>query len=100
MKRLAPSRIWTRAVAAVGLAVTLNAAAPVHAEVVAAPARTNGQTVPLPAPGTRRLIRIGPQALVVEDDHGRVKMVDEPGPAPKRARPLLGATATAFGILG
>ena len=52
MKRLAPSSSWTRAVAAMGLAVTLNAAAPVHAEVVAAPARTDGQTVPLPAPGS------------------------------------------------
>jgi hypothetical protein len=33
-----------------------------------------------PAAGAERLIRIGPQALVSEDEHGNVSMVDEPPP--------------------
>ncbi len=38
------------------------------------------ETEPLPPPGTSRLISIGPQALVSEDDHGKLTMVDEPEP--------------------
>ena len=37
-------------------------------------------TEPLPPPGTSRLISIGPQALVREDEHGNLTMVDEPEP--------------------
>ena len=37
-------------------------------------------TEPPPPPGTSRLISIGPQALVREDDHGKLTMVDEPEP--------------------
>lgn len=37
-------------------------------------------TQPPPPPGTSRLISIGPQALVREDDHGDLTMVDEPEP--------------------
>ena len=38
------------------------------------------ETEPLPPPGTSRLIEIGPQALVREDDHGKLTMADEPEP--------------------
>lgn len=38
------------------------------------------ETEPLPPPGTSRLISIGPQALVREDDHGHLTMVDDPEP--------------------
>jgi hypothetical protein len=38
------------------------------------------ETEPPPPPGTSRLISIGPQALVSEDDHGKLTMVDEPEP--------------------
>ena len=37
-------------------------------------------TEPPPPPGTSRLISIGPQALVREDDHGNLTMVDDPEP--------------------
>lgn len=49
------------------------------AVLVAQPARAD-ETEPWPAPGTHRLIRIGPEALVSEDDHGRLSMVEEPEP--------------------
>ena len=42
------------------------------------------ETEPPPPPGTSRLISIGPQALVREDDHGNLTMVDEP--EPKRSK--------------
>jgi hypothetical protein len=41
-------------------------------------------TEPPPPPGTSRLISIGPQALVREDDHGNLTMADEP--EPKRSK--------------
>jgi hypothetical protein len=53
---------------------------------VVQPARAEPQTIgadatePPPPPGTSRLISIGPQALVSEDDHGNLTMVDEPEP--------------------
>ena len=47
--------------------------------LVAQPARAD-ETEPWPSPGTHRLIRIGPEALVSEDDHGRLSMVEEPPP--------------------
>ncbi|HLW79887.1 MAG TPA: hypothetical protein VKU44_09850 [Terriglobia bacterium] len=54
------------------------------------PASAEEQTIradarePPPPPGTSRLISIGPQALVREDDHGNLTMVDEP--EPKRSK--------------
>jgi hypothetical protein len=98
MSRIALSKTWTRAVAGVGLVLTLHAAQPARADGSARPPRTAGQTRPLPAPGTHRLIRIGPQALVIEDDHGRVSMVEEPGPKARRGRGLA-AVPAAFGLL-
>ena len=38
------------------------------------------ETEPPPPPGTSRLISIGPQALVREDDHGKLTMVDDTEP--------------------
>lgn len=35
---------------------------------------------PVPPTGAHRLIRIGPQALISEDETGKVSMVDEPEP--------------------
>jgi hypothetical protein len=103
MKRLAPSTGWMRALAALGLALVLHAASPARAEVWRGPAAQAGPTLPLhgpPAgPGTPRLIRIGPQALVSVDEHGRARMVDESPPPPNRARSALGLAA-ALGLFG
>jgi hypothetical protein len=59
--------------------LVLRGSAPARADVPAQdePVQTNGKALPLPAPGTHRLIRIGPQALVMEDDRGQFTMVDE-----------------------
>jgi hypothetical protein len=99
MMRLAPSRKWTRAAAAVGLVLALRAAPPVRADGPPPPAETADRTLPLPAPGTHRLIRIGPGMLVSEDDQGQVTMVDEPTEKPRRGRGL-GAMAAVLGLFG
>ena len=44
------------------------------------------ETQPPPPPGTFRLISIGPQALVREDDQGNLTMVDEAEPTRSRSR--------------
>ena len=73
MRRFARSK-WARAAVALcmGLAVSL-----------AASARAGDRTEPPPPPGMYRLIRIGPQALVLEDEHGAVTMADEAPPRVK-----------------
>jgi hypothetical protein len=82
MTKVAPSRSWARrSFAAAGLCLTLLAASPARADGPGPPPTTNSKLLPLPAPGTHRLIRIGPQALVMEDDHGQVTMVDETTPS-------------------
>lgn len=65
-------------VAAAGLLLTFQLAGPARADGPTAPAETSDQTLPLPPPETYRLIRIGPQELVREDDHGRLTPVEEP----------------------
>jgi hypothetical protein len=90
---------WTRAIGAAALILTLHAAAPARAEIPGAPPQSGAQTLPLPPSGTKRMIRIGPQALVQEDDHGRVKMADEPTTQPRPGRSFI-ATSALFGILG
>jgi hypothetical protein len=66
MRTVAPAKRWARAVAVIGVLTILHAVAPAaHAE---------------------RLIRIGPQALVVEDDRGNVTMAEEPQPDRHDAR--------------
>jgi hypothetical protein len=54
----------------------------------AASAYAGDRTEPPPPSGMYRLIRIGPQALVLEDEHGSVTMVDEPAPRVKRGTAL------------
>lgn len=61
---------WGRAAASATLALTLVASsAPAHA--------TRDEP---PPPGTERVIRIGPQATVIEDEHGNFTMAEEPPP--------------------
>jgi hypothetical protein len=72
-----------RAAAALLFAVGLVAlCGPAHGET-RTPAHTedtsHDRTQPPPAPGAHRLVRLGPQALVFEDDRGNISMVDEPG---------------------
>jgi hypothetical protein len=85
--------------AAVGLtALLLTFQVPLRARAdeCAGPAETTEQAESLPPPGTCRLIRIGPQELVSQDDTGRLTKVDEPEPQPRRGR---GLTAALIGIL-
>jgi hypothetical protein len=84
-------RLLTAALFAV---VTLRAVGPARADV-GVPAQTSGRALPPPPAGTHRLIRIGPQALVREDEHGRVELVDEAS-----APPPLGRALTATVVLG
>jgi hypothetical protein len=44
------------------------------------------RTVPVPSAGTSRVIRLGPQAMVREDDRGNIQMVDEEQPKLTEAR--------------
>jgi hypothetical protein len=73
----APSMTWRCAVGAASLLLVLQLSSPARGEGTTVPAQTHSQRAPLPRPGTYRLIRIGPQALVKEDDRGRITMVDE-----------------------
>jgi hypothetical protein len=78
MRTVAPARRWARAVAALSVLSILHAIAPAaHAE---------------------RLLRIGPQALVVEDDRGHVTMADEPPPEEHNARRVAVGLASMFVI--
>jgi hypothetical protein len=97
MRNLALTKRWTRAIAAAGLVSVLHVAAPARADAPGPPPETSSKLLPLPPPGTHRLIRIGPGALVEEDDHGRVTMVDETAPAWRRGQGLVGA-ALVMGI--
>ena len=60
--------MWRRALAVAGLGLTL---------AFVGPARAEDRTEPPPPPGTERLIRLGPEAVVLEDDQGNISMVDE-----------------------
>src|SRR5882672_5732611 len=99
--KVAPGRPkrWMRGVAAVALLLTIHVASAAHADVPGPAAQTSGQALPFPPPGTRRLVRIGPQSLVMEDDHGRFTMVDEVAVKPKIGRGAIAATAM-LGLLG
>jgi hypothetical protein len=103
MKKLVPSGGWarksTRAAAAIGLVLALLAGAPAQAQVVTGPVPSNGRVLPPPPPGTRRLIRIGPQALVEQDPRGHVRMAEEPTPRPSPAKGVA-AMAAAAGAVG
>jgi hypothetical protein len=99
MREVAPSVGWKRAIAAVCMGVLLGAFAPARAETFGPAQPPASRTLPLPAPGTQRLIRVGPQALIREDDRGRLSMVDESTPPPRVGRSLVTTTAF-FSILG
>ncbi len=78
-----------RLLAVASLILTLEVSSLARAERGAAAGEPDAQTLPLPPPGTQRLIHIGPQADVVEDDRGRLRMADEPPPKPRRGRSIL-----------
>jgi hypothetical protein len=99
MRKVAPSRRWMRAIAVFVTVLTLHTAPAARADVPASAEQPSGHTLPLPPRGTHRLIRIGPQALVMEDDRGRFTMVDEPPEAPQFGKGLVAATAL-LGLVG
>ena len=95
---------WTRLVAAVCLLLTLEVAAPARADCTAVPA-ASAKTLPLPPPGTCRLISIGPEMVLEQDSNGQLTMAEEPPPKRSRGRNaavvLLGAvTAGALLVIG
>jgi hypothetical protein len=98
MGKVARRSGWRRALVAVGLALTLAAASPARADVTTPPPQTNSRLLPLPPPGTYRLIRIGPQFLLKEDDRGRVTQVEESAVEPRRGQSAV-AAAVMMGIL-
>ena len=78
------------AVGVVALLLALQVPLPAHAhDDCTGPVQAAEQVQPLPPPGTCRLIRIGPQALVSEDDRGRFMMVDEPEEKPRRGQRVI-----------
>jgi hypothetical protein len=95
MNRTASSSRWRGALEVVAVVLTLRAAVPARADDAAVTEQTS-QALPLPPPGTSRLIRIGPQALIREDDRGRLTMADEPAPKPSRGQRLF---AVLFGVV-
>jgi hypothetical protein len=97
MGKVAQRTRWTRGFVAAGIALTLAATTPARADV-AAPAQTSSRLLPLPAPGTYRLIRIGPQFLLKEDDQGQVTEVNEPPARPRREQSAV-AAAVMMGII-
>jgi hypothetical protein len=105
MRKVAPPSMrtrWVRRLAAVVVALVAGrAAAPAvaRAEVGVSAQASERSVSPLPRPGTERLIRIGPQALVREDDRGRLQMDDETrGPA-RLGRGMAAATEV-LGLIG
>jgi len=80
-----PSRTrWTRAFVAVALLLTLQVRAPARAACTA-PEAPDASSLPLPPPGTCRLIPIGPQMVLQQDSTGRLTIADEP-PPPEHSR--------------
>ena len=63
---------------------------------LAGPARAQDRTEPPPPPGTDRLIQLGPEAVVLEDDRGNIRMVDEPEHKLGNGK----AAGAAFGAVG
>jgi hypothetical protein len=79
------STAWGRAAAGAMLALTASSG-PVHA--------TEDEP---PPPGAERLIHIGPQATVIEDEHGNLTMAEEPPPEPTAGEIARGA-ASVMGV--
>src|SRR5262249_24567102 len=88
----APSLRWRCAVGAVSLLMVLQLGSTARADGTSVPAQTNVQRAPLPPPGTYRLIRIGPQALVKQDDRGNITTADELDDKPSRVGRGIAAT--------
>jgi hypothetical protein len=63
---------------------------------LAGPVRAQDRTEPPPPPGKDRLIQLGPEAVVLEDDHGNIRMVDEPAHKLGNGQ----AAGAAFGAVG
>ena len=83
----AHSMRWpTRAVAVASMLLTLEVAPPARADRNAAPAAGTSTTLPLPPPGTSRLINIGPEMVLEQHADGRLTMADEPPPKRSRGR--------------
>jgi hypothetical protein len=85
--RMGQSNAWARVLSVLCLGLTLLLAPPARAD--------DDRGRDLPPPGTTRLIRLGPQALVSEDEHGNLTMVDEGVPGSSRAQ----AVGFVFGLL-
>jgi hypothetical protein len=95
----ARTRRHTRAISAVALALMLLAGAPARADGATPPPQTSSKLLPLPAPGTTRLIRIGPQEAVTEDDQGQVTPVEETTAKQPTRGQNVAAAATMMGIV-
>jgi hypothetical protein len=85
-----------RVLAIIGVVLGLHLAAPARADRGAVPAPRGGQSLPLPAPGSERLIRIGPEVDVIEDDHGRFRMADTSEPKRSPGRTMI---TVLFGVV-
>jgi hypothetical protein len=67
------------------LLVTLEVPVPARADCTA-PTAASATTLPLPPPGTCRLIPVGPEMVLQQDSTGRLTMAEEPPPKRSRGR--------------
>jgi hypothetical protein len=95
-KHSAPSTRWKRMVEVGTLLLTLHVASGIRADDTTVAVQSSGPVEHLPRPEDYRLIRIGPQVVVKEDDRGNISMVDEMATTPSRGR---GVVAVFTGIL-
>jgi hypothetical protein len=72
------------------------------AALLGAPARAQEPAAPAPLGHIKRVIKLGPEAVVVEDEHGTVTMAPEPPPPKRTDRDVLGPVLSAMvgGIVG
>ena len=65
-------------------------------------AHAQDQSPPPPLGAIKRVIKLGPEAVVVEDVHGTVAMAPEPPPPPTTDREVLGSVLSAMvgGVVG
>jgi hypothetical protein len=86
--RLLRSRFWARAVAVLSLGLTI---------LLAAPGRADDHHLSATAPGTHRVIQIGPQEWVSVDEHGKVSPAEEPPEAVSNPKATLTAVVSVLG---
>jgi hypothetical protein len=84
--RVPSTKWWTRAVAVACLLLTIQVAPAARADCGTAPQGAGATTLPLPPPGTCRLISIGPEMVLEQDSDGRLTMAEEPPPKRSRGR--------------